>query len=969
MNNTALKLSSQEVVNEFKEAHGSLDLLKVYLITGSADIGRSSELITKWAKNAMNDVDRANFKNALEMLQAIELKRIALTAAVYGVAIPTTSEETNAKVETITEATKAEEEVKTIVMIPTLKDVQERVQNILKIEDKEFSDTERKATAFKILKESVGQGLVLGKETWTDEQITAYIDTSISINVPTSEETQVEEKKQETEQFGFETIYNYIQDMIKASKEEPEIKELLKPMLIGKIITSKKDDYLIKDDAVFEDYYNRILKNIITVNITAFVNTNKTVTEENEKTVVDKKVEEQITPLLQNLDKDEKETSIAPAVKEARTIYESSGIKTSLKEAMTKVKKIASSIAPNLMKRHEGATKSNIPTVEKTEVGAVEIYDDSHNIEESNKPLWAEAKNYKYLGQIFNKGVELSKAGNWRDALSMCIILLSSGNIKEGKKSEETIKWDAEQVKLWYYSTIEKTVVDKKVEEQITPLLQNLDKDEKETSIAPAVKEARTIYENSGIKTSLKDAMTKVKKIASAIAPNLMKRHEGATKSNIPTVEKTEVGAIEIYDDSHNIEESNKPLWAEVKNYRYLGQIFNKGVELSKAGNWRDALSMCIRLLSSGNIKEGKKSEETIKWDAEQIKLWYYSTVEKTVNAKKEETVDAVATEVKEETKTENKPTESKEQGPVPQAGTIDSKEPITRLLKDNSAWKDTYSFKSFELSTDHYHHGKMFLEIVDATPEQESALLITEANLTKFFDEQKDKLVTNANAIPEVKKTLNESLAPFYELTASEIKHIVNQIAKDASVIRKVNKIASKAATALAENTEEDKLPFTKKKTETKSTETIPTPEPTKPEVKEEPVNSPPENTPVEEKPKEEKVENEEKPSDTTPTQDTAGEKPSNSNNKEMYEGFKDIIKAKQAGEMHKAIYSKVMEYPTQEEGINAVFKVIDAARKDKFFKHYFVRNYKGSDKEAILAKIHKVVETGISLSKSKDN
>ena len=796
MNNTALKLSSQEVVNEFKEAHGSLDLLKVYLITGSADIGRSSELITKWAKNAMNDVDRANFKNALEMLQAIELKRIALTAAVYGVAIPTTSEETNAKVETTTEATTAKEEGKTIVMIPTLKDVQERVQNILKIEDKEFSNTERKATAFKILKESVGQGLVLGKETWTDEQINAYIGASISINVPVSEGTQVEEKKSDAEPFGFETIYNYIQDMIKDGKGEPEIKELLKPMLIGKIITSKKDDYLIKDDAVFEDYYNRILKNIITVNITAFVNTNKTVTEENEKTVVDKKVEEQITPLLQNLDKDEKETSIAPAVKEARTIYES-----------------------------------------------------------------------------------------------------------------------------------------------------------------------------SGIKTSLKDAMTKVKKIASSIAPNLMKRHEGATKSNIPTVEKTEVGAVEIYDDSHNIEESNKPLWAEAKNYKYLGQIFNKGVELSKAGNWRDALSMCIRLLSSGNIKEGKKSEETIKWDAEQIKLWYYSTIEKTVNTKKEETVDTVATEVKEETKTENKPTESKEQGPVPQAGTIDSKEPITRLLKDNSAWKDTYSFKSFELSTDHYHHGKMFLEIVDATPEQESALLITEANLTKFFDEQKDKLVTNANAIPEVKKTLNESLAPFYELTASEIKHIVNQIAKDASVIRKANKIASKAATAPAKNTEEDKLPFTEEKTETKSTETIPTPEPAKPEVKEEPVVSPPENTPAEEKPKKEKVENEENQSDTTPTQDTVGEKPSSSSSKEMYEGFRDIVKAKQAAEMHKAIYNKVMEYPTQEEGIKAVFEIIDTARKDKFFKHSFIRNYKGSDKEAILAKIHKVVETGISLSKNKDN
>jgi len=801
MNNTALKLSSQEVVNEFKEAHGSLDLLKVYLITGSSDISRSSELIAKWEKNAMNDVDRANFKNALKMLQAIELKRIELTAAIYGVTIPTTSEETTAKVETTTEASNAKEEVKTIVMIPTLKDVQERVQNILKIEDKEFSDTERKTTAFRILKESVGQGLVLGKETWTDEQINAYIDASISINVPVSEGTQVEEKKSNAEPFGFETIYNYIQDMIKDGKEEPEIKELLKPTLIGKIITSKKDDYLIKDDAIFEDYYNRILKNIITVNITAFVNTNKATTDETEKTVIDKKVEEQITPLLQNLDKDEKETSIAPAVKEARTIYESSGIKTSLKEAMTKVKKIASSIAPNLMKRHEGATKSNIPTVEKTEVGAIEIYDDSHNIEETNKPLWAEAKNYKYLGQIFNKGVELSKAGNWRDALSMCILLLSSGNIKEGKKSEETIKWDVDQIKVWYHSNIEK-VASKVVEEP--------------------------------------------------------------------------------------------------------------------------------------------------------------------------ETIDAKAEEVKVETKVEETSTVIPEQikaGPVPQIGTIDSKEPTTRLIKDSSKWKDTYSFKSFELVTDHYRNGKMLLQIVDASPEQEKDLLITESNMTKFFDDQKDLLVENANLVPFIKKTIFEKFSPYYELTASEVKHIVNNLAKEASAIRKVNKIANKASSGSVKNTEEDKLPFTEEKIEVKPTETIPTPEPTKPEVKEEPVVSPPENTPAEEKPKKEKVENEENQSDTTPTQDTVGEKPSSSSSKEMYEGFRDIVKAKQAAEMHKAIYNKVMEYPTQEEGIKAVFEIINTARKDKFFKHSFIRNYKGSDKEAILAKIHKVVETGISLSKNKDN
>jgi len=52
--NLAIKLpEAKDVIKEFQEAHNSLDLLRVFLITGTANINRSYDFINKIAKNSI----------------------------------------------------------------------------------------------------------------------------------------------------------------------------------------------------------------------------------------------------------------------------------------------------------------------------------------------------------------------------------------------------------------------------------------------------------------------------------------------------------------------------------------------------------------------------------------------------------------------------------------------------------------------------------------------------------------------------------------------------------------------------------------------------------------------------------------------------------------------------------------------------------------------------------------------------
>jgi hypothetical protein len=797
MESTALKLSAQDVIKEFTEAHGTMDLLRVYMITGSADISRSYELVAKWAKNAVSAADKAKFNSALKILQNIELRRIMLTEVMYNaneVTVPVDA------IETTEEST-----APTIMMVPQLDSILERVKNMLK----GATDTQE---AFELLKTTVGQGKVLNvsgqPETWDNEMINIFIknNTEAKVEVSTPAPVKVEGfvKKDEVKpgaKFGFETIYGHFDSLIKLGKQEPEIKEALKPVLIGKHITSRDggNDYFIKDETVFNDYYDRILSNIICVNIVAFNNQkNKATNVVNKTDEVAKKIEAEIKPFLENEDKDETKISLTPTARKMREIYSGVGIQKQLRDLFFDAKDLAIKWAPNLLKRQASASKNNIVTT-------------------------------------------------------------------------------------------------------------------------PAQEETKAPVEQN----------------------------------------------TEIYDESHNIRESNKALWEEVKNYTYLNELFTKAQELCKAGNWKDALSMSIILISSGKIKETDTSKEIIKWDTDQIKLWYYNVVEASIQDVKE-TIDVKA-EIIEDSKPEVK------LGPVATIGSISSKEELSRLLKDNSLWKGTYTFKSFPVKTDSHAGTAMSLEIVDATIEQEKDLLITEHNMNAFFNEMRDKLVVQRNEEKNLRKVLFEKLSPFYELSSSECKRIIGNLVKEADAIRKVNKINARRE---AEKASEEST--TQESTNTEETvmevaDDITKANIVKPEMMVGDIVPP--TTPAEvEKSVESKEETNqstentaEEPSNNT-TETTAGEEVTSTSNETVsYEGFEEIMKAKNKLNFDKAVYAKVLEYPKSEDGIKAVFDIVCNGRKDHHYKKSFIHQYKSANTVDLLSKVNKAYTIGVEMSKKQ--
>jgi hypothetical protein len=566
-------------------------------------------------------------------------------------------------------------------------------------------------------------------------------------------------------------------------------------------------------------------------------------------------------------------------------------------------------------------------------------------------------------------------------------------------------------------------IVEKQIEDEIIPALDTLDKDETQASVAPVVKPLRDIYTSQGLKMTLKDAWLKARELAETWAPNLLGRSKEGDKTSVPVVDTTKTEtvednkAVEIYDESHNIRETNKELWAEVEKYEY--QLFTKASELAKAGNWRDALSMSTILISSGKIKETTDSTETLKWEVDQIKLWYYNVVEASANASTP-TIDApvevitdnsntnesgeksieAAAESSESSPESGEKIEKVKQGPVPQAGTIDSKESLSRLLKDNSQWKDTYKFKSFPVKTDHHSGGAMSLEIVDATNDQLKDLLIIEENMTKFFDGLIDRLVKSRNCEKDVRKVIIDTLSPFYTITSAEAKRICGGLLKDADGIRKAAKQATKMLAKTAEptvsvepTTPEVVVPETATPEPVTPTEvTVPLVEPVVPEesvesdVKPETPsteNSEKDITPVttEVTAGESTVNTNENPQDaaepvqqesvaTTIQEPTVSEQPTEqvSSNDASYEGFEDMLKSKNKHEFHKSMFAKISEYQKSEEGIKAVYDVVNLARKDKHYKKYYVRNHINAQPLDLLNGINNVYTAGVEIAKRKE-
>lgn len=562
--------------------------------------------------------------------------------------------------------------------------------------------------------------------------------------------------------------------------------------------------------------------------------------------------------------------------------------------------------------------------------------------------------------------------------------------------------------------------VEKKIEEEVKPMLEELEKANEKFSLSKATKHTKNIYVSSGIMKTLSDSLLKVLELAKKYTPNLYSKYKDSTKDNKP-IEPIK-DKVEIFDNSYNVSEANKPLWKEVENYTDFTELFNKADKLTKAGNWKDALSMCIILISSGKIKEKKEDKETIQWTEDQIKNWFYTNILKETVV----TETSAKAEEKTEIKVEEKTTETEPVvGPVAKAGFTANVEQgqTTKLIKDLFIPKDkNYSFKSIEVPTTHHVNKMISFQVVDATIEQEPKLLVTEINFTNFLNSLHYKLVKTGNNFPVVKQELRRILKEYYTIQDSEIKHILMYMSSEAHEIRK-KEIANKKSSsenpqAKAEETntvndiskdEEGTLyfksltvgePIFEKKDgkkvrmqdETVSTNvsenmlvdiTIvkgvitqisePYLEKEEEEEKETETIAKESNSPLVEKVEEEKTEKEVKSQDTTHTEATVGESSINSNKEEKehstdpYKGFEDIVQAKDKLSAHKAIFAKINEFSDIKEGTTTVFDVINKLRKDGRYKKSFVRNWKTANETDLRKVIDNIVTNGLEIAKRK--
>ena len=162
------------------------------------------------------------------------------------------------------------------------------------------------------LKATIGEGKVMNSEKvvviWDDDHINQFIDSYVDTISQQQNLLLKQQLQKKLKNYGFQTIMQHIDDMAVADYDERQIKDSLKTILIGKLITfSEKDTILIKDEKIFEDIYTRLLSALINKSITAYVVKKETISKEAQ---ADKEIETEVVPMLAELDKDEKAFSL-----------------------------------------------------------------------------------------------------------------------------------------------------------------------------------------------------------------------------------------------------------------------------------------------------------------------------------------------------------------------------------------------------------------------------------------------------------------------------------------------------------------------------------------------------------------------------------------------------------------------------------------------------------------------------------
>jgi len=488
MSNLAKTLNDpKQIIDLYQKEYKNMDLLTMFLLTGSNDVQRTMEMLKQWEKVEADEVAKSTYKLAQETLKRVMVQRVNMTAAIYGVAVASPIDakpqqqkptETSDKQEDPAQEESTETEKDNVIqMLPTVQDVYARIHTIFKNSFEKFSSmpentdkeelgniqSEAYAEAFKLLKETLGAGRYLSADkkksnkVWDITSLNEALDTISRdyFKVDSSDSGETQQDNNQEKIILLNDIFIAVKSAFDAGKSKEETFEEIKNMVVGakiqdsnSVIDAAHFETMTKMHGSIDTYYN----SLVTMK-QASAGPTKTTDE------LLSEASEKFDTEIKSLEKGDTGMTFAKIVKAVRGFFLENNLNTTLDNVKSYTEKIVKEKAPSFFEKYKERHKGKVSEVKEEKVEetiSIDIYDDSHNYRETNPELAEKAKGIDNFKTLFETAKVLTEEGKWKDALSLVIERMSSGEIKVTPiKGEPTVvTFEVPQSKDWFKTCI-----------------------------------------------------------------------------------------------------------------------------------------------------------------------------------------------------------------------------------------------------------------------------------------------------------------------------------------------------------------------------------------------------------------------------------------------------------------------------------------------------------------------------------
>lgn len=242
------------------------------------------------------------------------------------------------------------------------------------------------------------------------------------------------------------------------------------------------------------------------------------------------------------------------------------------------------------------------------------------------------------------------------------------------------------------------------------------------TGLVPMVKQIRSYFTTNGLRVGLKDAYEFTKNLLKDLNPAILAQQKADKEASKikPVVEQSKeveeeaIVEAEIFDGPIDLIKDLPDVWAKVKTFTKLDEVYNFIRELNESGDWKTALSTAITLITKNDQITDAKG-----WTEDQVTTWFNTTfsgkqlgpeIEEPAKESEEETIaDSVVENVKvEEPETVTKELTDKE-SQIEETKKIDFT-PVTSSLN-----KTSYVDGIRSIFTKHGTSSEIRTQLVDA--------------------------------------------------------------------------------------------------------------------------------------------------------------------------------------------------------------------------------------------------------------